>query len=75
MDLYSKTFYKLNFQKKKNAIRNLQVGVRVWSMGDIFNKKINEKWRAHKASPPIITKVKTIQTEPCHYYFNEYSMT
>ena len=40
-------------------IRNLQVGLRVWSGGEIFSKKINKKWRAHNASPPIITKVNT----------------
>ena len=34
------------------------MGVRVWSGGDIFSKKINEKSWAHKAPPPIITKVK-----------------
>ena len=34
------------------------MGLRVWSGGEIFSKKINKKWRAHKA-PPIITKVNT----------------
>ena len=38
---------------------NLQVGLKVWSRGEIFSKKkINKKWQAHKAPPPIITKVK-----------------
>ena len=36
-------------------IRNLQVGLRVWSRGEIFSKKMNKKWRAHKPPPPIIT--------------------
>ena len=34
------------------------MGLRVWSGGEIFSKKINKKWRAHNAPPPIITKVK-----------------
>ena len=33
------------------------MGLRVWSRGEIFSKKINKKWRAHKAPPPITTKV------------------
>ena len=53
----------LNFQMKKNPweskpkIRNLQVGIRVWSGGEIFSKKIKTLWGGtiHKA-PPIITK-------------------
>ena len=36
----------------------LQVGLRVWSGGETFSKKINKKSGAHKAPPPIITKVK-----------------
>ena len=50
MNLYSKTFYILNFQKKKKSwksipkIRNLQVGLRVWSGGEIFGKKIKTLW-------------------------------
>ena len=44
----------------------LKVGLRVWSGGEIFSKKINKKWRSHKAPPPIITKVKDkIQVEKC----------
>ena len=39
-------------------IRNVQVGLRVWSGGQIFSKKIKPLWGAHKAPPPIITKVK-----------------
>ena len=36
--------------------------IRVWSRGEIFSKKINKKWRAHKAPPPpIITKVKQLK--------------
>ena len=39
--------------------QNLQVGLRVWSGGEIFSKQIDKKWRAHNAPPPpIITKVK-----------------
>ena len=34
------------------------MGLRVWSGGEILSKKINKKWRAHNAPPPIITKVK-----------------
>ena len=34
------------------------MGLRVWSRGGIFSKKKIKKWRAHKAPPPIITKVK-----------------
>ena len=57
-NLCSKTFYILNFPRKKNAwqnipkIRNLQVGLRVWSGGEILSKKINKNWRTHKAAPP-----------------------
>ena len=58
MNLYSKTFYILNFQKKKKSwlsipkIRSLQVGLRVWSGGEIFSKKIKTLWGgAHKAPP------------------------
>ena len=56
MNLYSKTFYILNFRKKKNSwksipkIRNLQVGLRVWSGGEIFSKKINKN-RGHIKPP------------------------
>ena len=62
MNLYSKTFYILNFQKKKNHGKvypklGIQVGLRVWSGREIFSKKIKTLWGAHKA-PPIITKVK-----------------
>ena len=39
-------------------IRHLQVGLRVWSRGEIFSKKMNKKLREHKAHPPIITQVK-----------------
>ena len=49
MNLYSKTF------------RNLQVGLRVWSGGQIFSKK--KKNCGHiktPAPPPLITKVKLI---------------
>ena len=41
------------------------MGLRVWSGGEIFSKKINEKLRAHKA-PPIITKVNERVPDP--YY-------
>ena len=34
------------------------MGLRVWSGGEIFSKNINKKSWAHKAPPPIITKVK-----------------
>ena len=33
------------------------MGLRVWSGGETFDKKIKTLWGAHKA-PPIITKVK-----------------
>ena len=34
------------------------MGLRVWSGGEILSKKINKEWGgAHKAPPPIITKV------------------
>ena len=65
MNLYSKTFYILNFQKKKKSwqskpkIRNLQVGLRGWSGGEIFGKKIKTLWGGHIVPPLIITKVKT----------------
>ena len=45
MNLYSKTFYILNFKKKKIFLvkkpktRSEQVGLRVWSGGEIFGKK------------------------------------
>ena len=58
MNLYSKTFYTLNFSRKKNVwenipkIRNLQVGLRVWSGGEIFSKKIKTLWGAYKAPSP-----------------------
>ena len=50
MNLYSKTFYILIFRREKNCmvkyrkIRNLQVGLRGWSGGEIFSKKIKTKW-------------------------------
>ena len=34
------------------------MGLRVWSGGEIFGKKIRTLWGAHKAPPPIKTKVK-----------------
>ena len=44
-------------------IGNLQVGLRVWSGGEIFSKKINEKSWEHKAPPPpIITKAEQNST-------------
>ena len=36
------------------------MGLRVWSGGEIFSKKINKKSWAHKAPPLIITTVKSI---------------
>ena len=38
-------------------MRNLQVGLRVWSGGEIFIKKNIKTTGAHKAPPPLITKV------------------
>ena len=39
------------------------MGLRVWSGGEIFSKQINKKSWAHKAPPPIITKVKVGRTK------------
>ena len=40
---------------------SLQVGLRVWSGGEIFGIKIKTLWGgAHKAPPPIITKVNMV---------------
>ena len=66
MNLFSKTFYILNFQIffLHGKIRNLQVGLRVWSGWEILSKKINKEWRAHNA-PPIITKVKFSNVQSC----------
>ena len=47
MNLYSKTFYictKFVEKKMYGKIRNLQVGLRVWSGGEILSKKINKEW-------------------------------
>ena len=42
---------------KETQIRNLQVGLRVWSGGEIFGKKIKTLWGGHNVPPLIITKV------------------
>ena len=58
MNLYSKTFYILNFPKEKlhgkiyPKLGIYRWGLRVWSGGEIFSKKINKNSSAHKAHPP-----------------------
>ena len=43
------------------------MGLRVWSWAEMSSKKINKKTGAHKAPPPIITKVNTIKDpDPNH---------
>ena len=43
------------------------MGLRVWSWAEMSSKKNNKKTGAHKAPPPIITKVNTIKDpDPNH---------
>ena len=78
MNLYSKTFYILNFQDFFFAwlniarIRNLQVGLRVRSSRECFSKKINKKNRSKlrlkkngKKILPVWFNEECVQREPC----------
>ena len=46
------------------------MGLRVWSGGEIFGKKIKTLWGGHIVPPLIITKVKMIYVVKFGYKFN-----